>query len=145
MGAVGAAGGRRAGAFGGSNSVERVAVLVAGCTVAEVNAAAGDGCGAVAGDKDADEVAGVGRGESGRTVIGRIALQAEAFNGFGKRVLLAGEAGNEATAANVAARLETSQHAEEVTPLGGVRFALEQVTEEDAVALEEHAGGGFEG
>ena len=106
---------------------------------------AGDGGNAVAGDDDAGEIHGVGGGDGddGGAVAG--AGGAERFDGFGKGVLFAAETGDEAAAANLAAGFETAEDVEEVAPSGGVRFAGEEVAEEDAVAGEELASEGFEG
>ena len=106
---------------------------------------AGDGGEAVAGDDDAGEVDGVGRchWDDGGAVA--VAGGAEGVDGFGEGVLLAAEAGDETTAADLAASFETAEDVEEVAPAGGVGLAGEEIAEEDAVAGEENAGGGFEG
>jgi hypothetical protein len=105
---------------------------------------AGDGGDAVAGDDDAGEVHGIGGrdGDDGGADAG--AGGAQRFDSFGKSVLFAGEAGEKAAAADLAAGFETAEDVEEVAPSGGVGFAGEKVAEEDAVAGEELAGEGFE-
>src|SRR5947207_2916890 len=83
-----------------------------------------------------------------RAKAGTKALQpqgAEGLDGLGECVLLAGETGEEAAGANLAAGFETAEDVEEVAPSGGVGFTGEKVAEEDAVAGEELAGKGFEG
>jgi hypothetical protein len=103
-------------------------------------------CGdAVAGDDYTREVHGVGSGygDDGRAFVG--ASRAEGLDGFGESVLFAAEAGEEAAAADFAAGFETAKDVEEVAPSGGVRFAGEEVAEEDAVTGEELAREGFEG
>jgi hypothetical protein len=103
-------------------------------------------CGyAVAGDDDAGEVHGVagGDGDNGGAVAG--ASGAERLHGFGKGVLLADEAGDEAASADFSAGFEAAEDVEEVPPFGGVGFAGEEIAEEDAVTGEELAGEGFEG
>jgi hypothetical protein len=98
----------------------------------------------VARDDDAGEVHGVGGrdGDDGGAVAG--AGGSERLHGFGKSVLLAAETGDETAAANLAAGFETAEDVEEVAPFGGVGFAGEEVTEEDAVTGEELAGEGLE-
>ena len=57
-----------------------------------------------------------------------------------RRELLAGEAGDEAPAADFPARLEAAQHAHEVAPRRQpVRFAGEQAPAEHAIAAQQHA------
>ena len=93
-----------------------------------------------------DEVHGVGGGDLDFNVGGFAAAGgAEAFDGLREGELLAAEAGDEAASTDLAAGFEAAEDAEEVAPFGGVRFAGEEVAEEDAVAVQEHAGGGFEG
>jgi hypothetical protein len=104
-----------------------------------------DGGDTVARDDDAGEVHGVGGGDGddGGAVAG--AGGTEGFDGLGEGILFAAEAGDEATAADLAAGFETAEDVEEVAPFGGVGLAGEEVAEEDAVAGEELAGEGFEG
>jgi hypothetical protein len=106
---------------------------------------AGDGGDAVARDDDAGEVHGVagGDGDDGGAIAG--AGGAEGFHGFGKGVLLADEARDEAASANLAAGFEAAEDVEKVAPFGGVGFAGEEIAEENAVAGEELAGEGFQG
>jgi hypothetical protein len=102
-------------------------------------------CGdAVAGDDDTGQVHGVCSGDrdDGGTVPG--AGGAEGFDGFGESVLFAAEAGEEPSAADLAAGFETAEDVEEVAPFGGIGFAGEEIAEEHAVAGEELAGEGFE-
>src|SRR5262249_26743923 len=59
---------------------------------------------------------------------------------LGQRELLAREAGDEAAAANLAARLETAVDAKEIAPRRQPRrLALEHAPEDDAVAAQERA------
>jgi len=106
---------------------------------------AGDGGDSFAGKDDADEVERVGGGDvdDGGTLAR--AGGAEGFDGFRECELLAAEAGDEASAADFAAGFEAAEDVEEIAPLRGVGFADEEIAEEDAVAGEEHAGGGLEG
>ncbi len=62
---------------------------------------------------------------------------AQGVDGLGQGVLLADEAGDEAAAADDAARLEASQRAQDVAPGQGEALAREEVAEDDAVALQE--------
>ena len=70
-------------------------------------------------------------------------MSAKGVGGFGKGVLLAGDAVDEAATADLAAGFEATEDGGEVAPPGGVGLASEEVAEEDAVAGEEHAGGGL--
>jgi hypothetical protein len=59
---------------------------------------------------------------------------------FRQRKLLAAQTRNETAAANLAARLEPVEHAQQVAPRRQpLRFAREQVPADDAVALEQRA------
>jgi hypothetical protein len=104
-----------------------------------------DGGDAVTGDDDAGEVHWVGGRDWDDGGAFAAASSAEGFHRFGESILFAGEAGDEAAAADLAASLETAKDVEKVAPFGGVGFAGEQVAEEDAVAGEKLAGEGFEG
>ncbi len=72
----------------------------------------GSGGDAVAGDDDAGEVHGVGGGDLDDGVVGLLGLSAEGFDGFGEGELLAGEAGDEAAAADLAAGFEAAEDGE---------------------------------
>jgi hypothetical protein len=103
-------------------------------------------CGyALAGYDDTREVEGIGRGYRNNVLGLASASGAERFDGLREGVLFAAEAGEEAAAADLAARFKTAEDVEEIAPPGGVRFADEEIAEENAVAGEEHLCGGFEG
>jgi len=74
-----------------------------------------------------------------------VRLGAKGVGGLGQGVLLAGDAGDEAAAADLAAGFEAAEDGDQVAPFGGVGLAGEEVAEEDAVAGEEGAGGGLHG
>jgi len=65
---------------------------------------------------------------------------AEGGDGFGEGELFAGHAGDEAAAADFAARFEAAVDAGQFAPGGGVRFAGEQAAEDDAVSLPQRSG-----
>jgi hypothetical protein len=104
-----------------------------------------DGWDAVSGDDYAGEIDGIcgSQGDDGGAVAS--AGGAEGFDGFGEGVLLAAEAGEETAAANFATGFEPAEDVEEIAPFGSVGLAGEEVAEEDAVTVQKHAGGGFEG
>lgn len=104
---------------------------------------AGDGSDADAWDEDADEVEGVGGGDGDFMLAVAGARGAEGFDRFWEGKLLSAEARDETSATDFAAGLKTAEDVEEIAPLGSVRFTLQEITEEDAVAAEEHGGGGF--
>src|SRR4051794_41814762 len=62
------------------------------------------------------------------------------FDGFGERELFAGDAGDEAAAADLAAGFEPAVAAGELAPRRGVRLAGEEAAEDDSVAAEERPG-----
>ena len=64
---------------------------------------------------------------------------AQALDRLGQRELFAAHAGDEAAAADLAARFEPAVDARQLAPRRGVRLAREQAAEDDAVAAEEHA------
>lgn len=119
---------------------------VFGCegAVAVADFASGDGGDSLAGDDDAGEIEGVCGGYGDFVWGAVIAGGVEGCDGLGQGELLAAEARDEAATADLAAGFESAKDAQEFAPFGGVRFAGEQVAEEDAVAGEEHAGEGFE-
>src|SRR6185369_1954248 len=79
-------------------------------------------------NQDADEVQGVGsRHDRGFGGVVAAADGAEGFDGFGERELLADEAGDEAAAADLAARLEGAKGAEEDAPRWHARLAGEEL------------------
>ena len=104
---------------------------------------AGDGGDADAGDENADKVEGVGGGDGDFMLAVAGARGAEGFDRFWEGELLSTEAGDETSATDFAAGFKTAEDVEEIAPLGSVRFTLQEITEEDAVAAEEHGGGGF--
>ena len=106
--------------------------------------ATGNGRDTLAGDDDTGQVHGVGGGYLDLDGGVGVAGGAEALDGLRQGELLATEAGDEAAAADLAAGFEATEDAEEVAPFGGVRLAGEEVAEEDSIAREEHASGGFE-
>lgn len=112
----------------------------------EGDGVAGDGSRTVTGDDDADEVAGVGGGEGdGRHGFeGAGAAGAEGVSGVGQRELLTGEGRDEAAAADQAAGFEAAEDGDELAPGRDGGFAGDEVAEDDTVAAEEHAAGGFE-
>ena len=107
--------------------------------------AAGDAGDSFARDDDAGEVHGVGGGDLDLYVRGLVSGGAEAFDCLGESELFAREAGDEAASAGFATGFEAAEDVEEVAPFGGVGLSGEEIAEEDAVAGEEHAGGGFVG
>ena len=131
------------GDFSGGGSVSDCSEVQLAVAVADLFA--GDGGDAVAGDDDSDEVHGVGGGYGDDGVQSRVREARRDSTACGQGELLAAEAGDEAAAADLAAGFEAAEDAEEIAPFGGVGLAGEEVAEEDAVAVEEHAGGGFEG
>ena len=70
----------------------------------------------------------------------RAADLAQSLDGFGERELFAGHAGDEAAAADFAARFEAAVDAGQLAPRSGVRFAREEAAEDDAVASQQRAG-----
>ena len=71
-------------------------------------------------------------------IIGRSAADlAQAIDGVGERELFAGHAGDESSAANLAAGLEAAVHARQLTPRRGVRLARQHAPEDDAVAAQQ--------
>ena len=114
-------------------------------SIAKEDLFAGDCRNAIARDDDAGEVHGIGGRywNDGGTVAG--AGGAEGFDSLGERELLAAKAREETAATDLATSFETTEHAEQVAPFGGVGFSCEEVTEEDAVTAEELSGEGFEG
>ena len=111
--------------------------------IAKLNLFAGNGGGAVARNDDSGQIDGVSGGyrDDGVAVAG--AGGTERVNGLRKGELLAPEAGDEATATNLSPSFEAAEDAEQVAPFGSVRLAGEEISEEDAIAREEHAGRGF--
>src|SRR5260221_9472340 len=89
--------------------------------------------------QDAGEVERVGAGERDEGLRRRAAADlAQEADGVGQGELLAREAGDEAAAAYVAARLEPAIDAQEVAPRRQPgRLALEQTPEDDAVAAQQ--------
>src|SRR6266702_1598252 len=100
---------------------------------------------ALAGDQDAEEVERVGRGD--RDKVGGFvrARGAKGFDCLREGELFAAEAVHEAAPADLAASLQTAEKAKEFAPLWSVRFAGEQIAEEDSIAGKQHAREGFEG
>ncbi len=68
--------------------------------------------------------------------------RAQGVDGLGQGVLLADEAGDEAAAADEAARFEAAQGAQDVAPGQGEALALVEVAEDDAVAMQQDARDG---
>ena len=88
-----------------------------------------------AGGDDAGEVERVGRGHGVERAGGRRAPHlAQHRHGVGQRVLLARHAGDEAAAANLAARFETAVDARELAPRRRGGLAGQQPPEHDPVA-----------
>src|SRR5262249_56747465 len=65
---------------------------------------------------------------------------ADALDRLGQRELFAGHGGDEAAAADLAARLEATVDARELAPGRRVRFTREQPAEDDPVAPHQRAG-----
>src|SRR5204862_6368408 len=98
------------------------------------------------GGEDAEEVQGVGSrdGEQG-AVLGLAAELAQLADGLGEGELLAGEAFDEAAAADLAAGFETTEDHHQVAPGEAQAFALEELAEDHAVAGEQRARGALDG
>ena len=93
-------------------------------------------------EDDADEVAGVDGAEvDALAALLAAADGAERLDGLRQGVLLADEAGHEAAAAHLAARLQASQRPQDVAPGHGDALAGQEVAEDDAVAGQQDLGG----
>ena len=111
------------------------------CAVEVLDGVAGDRWHARPGEHDADEVDRVDSADV-HTLSGVLlaADATEGLDGLREGVLLADEAGDEATAADGAARLEAAEGAEDLAPGDGERLACDDIAEDDAVAEEQDAG-----
>jgi len=91
-----------------------------------------------AGGDDSGEVERVGGGDAHGLAGARTAAHGpKRVDGLRQRVLLADEAGDEAAAAQDAARLHAAQRAHDVAPGDGERLAGDDVAEDDAVAQQQ--------
>lgn len=104
-----------------------------------------EGADAGAGEEDAGEVERVGGGwfEGGEGFRMFAADLAEEVEGFGARKLLAGEAIDEAAAADGSLGLHAAEDGEEVAPRGSDGLAGEEIAEDDAPSQEQLPGNGF--
>src|ERR1051325_436044 len=111
-----------------------------GRAVAVGDAVAGDGADALAAGENAGEVERIGGADDVQNVIGRGAADlAQFLDRLGQRELLAGHAGDEAAAADLAARVAAAVDARQVAPRRGVGLARGELAEDDAVAAKEDA------
>src|SRR5689334_23226786 len=96
---------------------------------------------ALAGNDAAEQVRRVGRGDADeRAIAGTPAHLAQQRDRVGQRVLLAGDARDEAAAADLATRLEPAQHANEIAPRRQPRrLALDEAPADDAVTAQQRA------
>ena len=112
--------------------------------VDEGELAAGLGRDAGVGGDDAGEVEGIDSGEAERFAGIRIAAcAAEGVDGVGESELFAGEASDEAAAADFAASFKASQRSEDIAPGETEALTADDVAEDDAVAVEEGGGDGL--
>ena len=130
---------RSAGSVGSRRWVTAPATRVAtGQAVLVDDAVAGDGGDALARGDDPGEVQRVGAGEGDQGAVAVFAADgAERVDGLGQGVLLAGELGDEAPAANLAAGLHPAPDSQEVAPRRQPRLPLGDLVKHDAVALEQ--------
>lgn len=104
-----------------------------------------EGADARAGEEDAGEVERIGGSgiEGGEGFRQFAPNPAEEIESFGARKLFAGEARDEAAAADGSPRFHAAQDGEQVAPGGSDGFAGEQIAKDDAPAQEQLAGDGL--
>ena len=101
---------------------------------------------ALAGQKDADQVQGIGGADGDQLAAGRfLAHRAQFSNGLRQRELLAGDTVNEAPAADFTAGLEPPANPQQVAPRHPRGLAVQQRFHQHAVTAEQGPGQVFQG
>ena len=133
------------GACDSSKSNFRAPVRAAtGTPVAERDPGGCGGGDAVAEGDDAGEVQRVRRAQGHDGAVRRGAAHpSQGLHRLGQGVLLAGEARDEPPPADLAACFEAAEHAQQVPPRDGERFAREERLEHDAVTAQQGARDGL--